>query len=163
MVLQPADLSKVFTRFDEGPVRTADTPPGARGDPQRFGREGGWIARYKRPGSAATQGPLVVESRVDVFGGSDGAEEEFDAYRDELESLGGGRWLSLPSLGADAIGVTSGESDAHSVRYFRLVWRDSNVAASLAVNGFEGRLRLVHALELAQKQQRRIRAASAGD
>lgn len=165
IVLQPADLPSVFTRFAEGPVRFADTPPGPRGDPQRFGRQGGWIARYRRGGSPATEGPLVVESRVDVFEEEDGAREEFDAYRDELEAQvgAGARWLEPPGLGSDAVGIAPADGGVpNSVRFFRLAWRDGNVAASLAVNGFQG-LRLAHVLGLARKQQRRISAASAED
>ena len=165
VVLQPADLSKAFVRFDEGPVRLADTPPGPRGDPERFGREGGWKARYRRPGSAATKGPLVVESRIDLFDGEDGAESEFDAYREELEAEAGGagRWLDVPRIGDDALAATSGSGMANSVRVFRLVWRDGNATASIAANGFEGRLRLADVLELVRKQQRRIAAALVTD
>jgi hypothetical protein len=165
VVLQPADLSKAFVRFDQGPVRLADTPPGPRGDPERFGREGGWKARYRRPGSPATKGPLVVESRIDLFEGEDGAKSEFDAYREELESEAGGagRWLDVPRIGDDAQAVTSGSGIANSVRVFRLVWRDGNVTAAIAVNGFEGKLRLADVLELGRKQQRRIAAALVTD
>ena len=165
VVLQPADLSKAFVRFDEGPVRLADTPPGPRGDPERFGREGGWKARYRRPGSAATKGPLVIESRIDLFDGEDGAESEFDAYREELgaEAGGAGRWLDVPRIGDDALAATSGSGMANSVRVFRLVWRDGNATASIAANGFEGRLRLADVLELVRKQQRRIAAALVTD
>jgi hypothetical protein len=166
VVLQPADLSKAFVRFDEGPVRLADTPPGPRGDPGRFGREGGWKARYRRPGSPVTKGPLVVESRIDLFNGEDGAKSEFDAYREELENEAGGagRWLDVPRLGDDALAASSGPSGvANSVRAFRLVWRDGNVTAAIAANGFQGRLRLADVLELARKQQRRIAAALVTD
>jgi hypothetical protein len=162
VVLQPADLSKPFVRFDEGPVRLADTPPGPRGDPQRFGRQGGWKARYRRPGSPATKGPLVVESRVDLFDGQDGAKSEFEAYQDELENevRRSGRWLDVPRLGDDAVAATTGTPDiANSVSVVRLVWRDGNVTAAIAANGFEGGLRLADVLELARKQQRRIAAA----
>jgi hypothetical protein len=162
VVLQPADLSKAFIRFDEGPVQLADTPPGPRGDPERFGRMGGWKARYRRPGSPATKGPLVVESRVDLFDGEDGAKSDFEAYEDELggEVDRGGRWLDVPPLGDDAIATTSGSLRvANSVRVIRLVWRDGNVTAAIAANGFAKGLRLVDALELARKQQRRIAGA----
>jgi hypothetical protein len=162
LVLQPTDLPRVFTRFDEGPVRIADTPPGPRGDPARFGREGGWIARYRRHGSATTEGPLVVESRVDLFEDEGGAQEEFDAYREELEGqLGiGGRRLEPSDLGAEAFGISSGGGASNTVRFFRVVWRDENVAASLNLNGFRG-LRLSHVLDLARKQQQRIERAFA--
>jgi hypothetical protein len=165
VVLQPADLSKAFVRFDEGPVRLADTPSGPRGDPQRFGREGGWKARYRRPGSPATEGPLVVESRIDLFDGEEGAKSEFDAYREELEREAGAAapWLDVPRIGDDALAATSGSGIANSVRVFRLVWRDGNATASIAANGFEGRLRLADVLELGRKQQRRIAAALVTD
>src|SRR5689334_17400820 len=67
LVLQPHDLSGPFTAFDVGRQVRLDQVPGPRGNPARFGREGGWKARYNRPGSPTTRGPLVVESRADVF------------------------------------------------------------------------------------------------
>ena len=35
--------------------------PGPRSDPERFGRLDGWIARFRRPGSPPTEGPLVID------------------------------------------------------------------------------------------------------
>jgi hypothetical protein len=166
VVLQPADLSNAFVRFDEGPVRLADTPPGPRSDPERFGREGGWKARYRRPGSGGTKGPLVVESRIDLFEDEDGAKSELEAYQAELESevRRGGRWLDVPRLGDDAVAATTGPPDiANSVRVVSVMWRDGNVTAAIAANGFEGKLRLVDVLQLARKQQRRIAAALTTD
>jgi hypothetical protein len=164
IVLQPKDLSRVFTRFDEGPVRMADTPPGPRGDLGRFGRQGGWKARYKRPGTHATSGALVVESRVDLFEGSSGAKQEFDAFREELEPAvagGRGRWIDVDRLGEEAVAATTGGTAANPVRSFTLVWRVGNVTASVTANGFAN-FRLAHVLELGRKQQRRIDSASAG-
>jgi hypothetical protein len=166
VVLQPADLPKAFVPFDIGPVRQGDTPPGPRVDPERFGREGGWKARYRRPGSSKTRGPLVVESRIDLFDGKDGAKSDFDAYREELEGdvRRAGRWLDVPPLGDDAVAATSGPPGIPgSVRVFRLVWRDGNVTAAIAANGFEGKLRFVDVVQLARKQQRRIAAAFVTD
>jgi hypothetical protein len=166
VVLQPADLSEAFVRFDEGPVRLADTPQGPRSDPERFGREGGWKARYRRPGSPRTKGPLVVESRIDLFEDEDGAKSELEAHQEELESdiRRGGRWLDVARLGEDAVAATTGSPDiANSVRVVRVVWRDGNVTAAIAANGFEGKLRLVDVLQLARKQQRRIAAALTTD
>ena len=66
--LQPRDLPSAFERFDEGAQVSLDRVPGPRYDTARFGRQGGWKARYRRAGTTATPGPLVVESRADVFG-----------------------------------------------------------------------------------------------
>ena len=68
--------------------RGRDQPSGQRSDPARFGRIDGWKARYRRPGTRQTEGPLVVESRADVFEDADGATSEFDAYGSELQDAG---------------------------------------------------------------------------
>jgi hypothetical protein len=73
LVLLASDLTPQFALFDDGPVQRRDTPPGPREDPNRFDREVGWKARFRRPGASRTPGPLVVESRADVFAGTDGA------------------------------------------------------------------------------------------
>jgi hypothetical protein len=162
IVLQPSDLPSVFQRFDEGRQGRAEQPGGLRGDPARFGRVEGWKARYRRPGSARTSGPLVIESRVDLFGDSDGATEELDT----LESGVDMRLLAqAPDLGDDAFAATvrqpSGVPGASGVRFYLVAWRQGNVTASVSVNGFEGRLELDDALALARKQQQRIESAAA--
>ena len=48
LVLQAEDVPREFERFDFGRTAQADLPAGARADPARFGREGGWKARYRR-------------------------------------------------------------------------------------------------------------------
>jgi hypothetical protein len=159
-VLQPADLPAVFERFDEGRVALADTPPGPRGDSARFGREDGWKSRYRRPGTSATAGPLVVESRVDVFEEEDGAERDLDAYRAEWSASGQDE--TELDLGDEAFSVTSLQPGTpRGVRFFQIAWRQANASASLTVNGFEGKLRLAEALALARKQERRIADAAA--
>jgi hypothetical protein len=40
--------------------------------------------------------------------------------------------------------------------YFTVAWRYGNVTASVAVDGFEGKLTLSEALAVARKQQQRI-------
>jgi hypothetical protein len=166
VVLQPDDLPVVFSRFDEGPLAIADAPTGDRADPARFGRIGGWKARYRRPGSAATVGPLVVESRADLFEGSGGAEQELDAHRRELApqalhpstlSL-----LEIEELGEQGIALTQAAGDAPGTLVSHtVVWRYGNVVASVTANGFGGKLRPAQVLDLAQAQQRRIAAAAA--
>lgn len=159
LVLQPADLPQTFTQFDEGAQASADAPQGTRADPARFGREGGWKARYRRSDNQDTSGVLVVESRVDLFEGQDGAEADLDAFRSDL---GRARALSAPELGDAAAATTLRQTGIIDVRYYTVVWRYRNVTASVLVSGFEGRVALDDALTLAERQQRRIENAAAG-
>lgn len=162
LVLQPGDLSSVFVRFDEGRQVRADQPAGVRSDPQRFGRKEGWKARYRRSGSAETAGPLVVESRADVFGSDEGAGDELEARASELDT-GPLQWRSLesPDLGDEAIARTLSQPGlGRGVRFYLVAWREDNVTASVLVNGFEGKMTLMDALELARKQQARIGKAA---
>lgn len=156
LVLQPADLPG-FTRFDVGPLVFGDARPGPRRDPERFGRERGWKARFKRSGSASTPGPLVVESRVDVFEGEAGARRDLDAYRAEFGRTAGARAVAPPQVGERAVAMTLRQALGRvSVRFFTIAWRDGNATASVTVSGFERKLRLRQALGLARKQERRI-------
>jgi hypothetical protein len=152
MVVKADDLPKVWIRFDEGRQVSADQPTGERSDPSRFGRVDGWKARYRRPGSPRTRGPLVIESRADVFEDEEGAREDFETYRDELAAAG--RSVEdEPGLGDEAIVSTLVQGD---VRFYLVLWRDRNAVASINVNGFERRLSRRDAIDLARKQQRRM-------
>lgn len=155
LVLQPRDLPRVFIQFDRGRQIMADRPSGARSDPARFGRLDGWKARYRRRGSAETRGPLVIESRADLFESSEGATEELEAI-DE----GGFRPLDDPRLGDDARAWSSFPGGAGAVRYFLVAWREDNVTALLLASGFEGKITLRDVLELARKQQGRMALAA---
>ncbi len=162
LVLKPEDLPKAFTRFDHGEQRLADVPPGPREDPARFGRQGGWKARYSRQGSAETRGPLVIESRVDLFRTVEGAEQDLAAYRTEFQQslrdvVGRGEFLADPNLGDDAVAATLLQGTGRTtVRFLYIAWRTSNATASLVVNGFEGKVTLEDALALARAQQEHI-------
>jgi hypothetical protein len=158
LVLQPSDLPRVFIRFDAGRQVSADAPPGRRADPSRFGRSGGWKARYRRPGSPRTAGPLVIESRVDLFESSEGAEDDVEAAREELGADGlGWKPIDEPGLGDESFAATFAEG---AVRYYLVFWRDANASATLNVNGFEGKLPLAEVLALARTQQERIARAA---
>lgn len=160
VVLQLDDLPELFQQFDEGPQGAAETTSGFRADPVRFGRIEGWKARYRRPGSDTTPGPLVIESRADLFEDAEGAAKDFDAYARELEQVRettGGRLLEGLELGEEAVGLTFRED---RVRFFRIAWRHANATALLFVNGFDGRFELADVVELARKQQRRLENAA---
>ncbi len=162
IVLQPEDLPPVFRRFDEGRQVLADNPGGSRSDRDRFGRRDGWKARYTRPGTQQTAGPLVVESRVDLFESSGGAEDDLAAARDDLteDEL---EWQPIdePGLGDESFAATVVQPGlGEGVRHYHVYWRSDNVTAFINVNGFEGRLALEDVLELARKQQGRISKAA---
>jgi hypothetical protein len=157
LVLQPDDLSGAFVRFDAGRQISADSPGGRRADPARFDRVGGWKARYHRRGTAQTLGPVVIDSRADLFESTDGAEEELEAALADLTD-DESRWspIAEPGLGDESFAATS---VGDGVRYFLVFWREDNATATLSVNGFDRRLALGEALELARKQERRLHRA----
>jgi hypothetical protein len=157
LVLQPSDLPPTFTRFDVGRIANLDVHPGPRADPHRFGRKGGWKARYKRSGSPTTRGPLVVESRADLFGGPGGAAKDLAAYEEEFSQTG--RSLTPPRLGAEARAMTFRQG---AVQFLTVAWRERNATGSVLVEGFAGHVELADALALARRQEARISAAVRG-
>jgi hypothetical protein len=164
LVLSFADVGKPFTQFDEGAQRRTDMAP-PRDDPDRFGREGGWKARFQRGGSVKTAGPLVIESRADLFESTGGANEDFDLYKEALDELAlgaaGQTVEPAPALGEEAHAVTFRQGlPPTAVRHYAVAWRQGNVTGYVLVNGFDRRLTLADAVELARKQENRIRLAS---
>jgi hypothetical protein len=161
LVLQPEDLPRAFVRFDEGRQVLADSPPGGRADPLRFDRIEGWKARYRRPGTTKSAGPLVIESRADLFEAAAGAEDDFEAARADLgASTLGWKPIDEPGLGDESFAATFAQGGAAGVRYYRIFWRDDNATAALEVNGFEGKLALAEVLALAREQQERMERAA---
>jgi hypothetical protein len=160
LVLQPSDLPPAFTRFDEGRQARIDQPGGTLADVRRFGREDGWKARYRRAGSPATKGPLVVESKVDVFEDGDGAHDELQARRSNLVE-----GLRLVQAGVDVgdesfVATGTEGSGRFAVRFYLVGWRHENATASVFANGFDGKLALGQVVDLARKQQGHLEAAS---
>jgi hypothetical protein len=163
LVLQPGDLSKVWQQFDEGKQVRADAPSGRRADPTRFDRKGGWKARYRRAGTPATPGPLVIESRADLFGDSDGAKKDFGTLADDLDAGLGGpvKRLEAPELGEEAVAAEALQGTGPAaVRFYSVAWRQDNVVAAMLVNGFARSLTFDDLLDLARKQQARIQRAA---
>ena len=158
LVLSQSDVGDEYNQFDRGSQQRADLSP-PRDDPNRFDREGGWKARFSRPGSRTTDGPLVVSSLADLFGSADGARKDFRLYEQQLADFeaNGGKKVDL-DLGDEAAAVTYSQGLApNAVRHYAIAWRRGNVTASLSVNGFK--LTREQAVALADKQDRRIRAA----
>jgi hypothetical protein len=166
LVLAPRDVP-ALRQFDVGPQVRLDNVAGPRKDPARFGREGGWKARYRRSGTRATEGPLVVESRADLFSSSSGAKRDLGAYEDEFREVINGapqlrQRIEAPTgLGDAAVAMTIRQPGAAAVRFFRIAWRDHNATASVLVEGFEGKLVFTDAVALARRQDAHLRAAVA--
>jgi hypothetical protein len=156
LVLQPRDLPRVFAVFDEGAQVKADQPSGSRGDPTRFGREGGWKSRYRRQGTLSTLGPLVIESRADRFKSSSGAKSDLEAIEQRQF-----KELDKPKLGDHARAWSLHQGPVgQGLRFYLVAWQEDNLTASILINGFEGKMTLEDALSLARKQQQRIAAAA---
>jgi hypothetical protein len=154
LVLRQQDLGSPFASFYSGRQTQLDNQGTSRADPTRDGREGGWVARFHRPGNAATAGPLVVESRIDVFKGESGAKHDIAAYRAMFgQSSGTGRRVLSPNVGDQAVGVTFVQPGSLPLRFYRIAWRYRNATASVTAEGFSRKLVLSNALELVRKQQ----------
>ncbi len=156
LVLQPADLPRGFIRFGEGPERRREHGGDVRSRMRGADvtARAGWHARYRRPGTAETRGPLVVESRVEVFEDTEDADGRLDSYRSEFGAAdlsGARRAVGDETIVARTIGV--------GARFFVVAWRYRNVAALVNVSGVRG-VNLDDALALARRQQRRVEAAA---
>lgn len=157
-VLQPDDLPPAWIRFDEGRQGVLERLRGNRADEARFGRLAGWKARYRKPGTAATRGPLVLDSRVDLFEDAGGAEEELAALRAE-PPLGAPVEGPSPRIGEETVILTLVEGTGiPKTRFWLVAWRQANVTGSVLGNGFANGFPLEQVVALARKQERRIAA-----
>jgi hypothetical protein len=146
LVLQPADLEGEYRRFDEGRLVRADEPRGSAG----------WKARYRWEGPAEAAVPLVVESRVDLFEGTEAAKDALRGARGLLE----GDSKEAAGLGDEgALTTFTREAEPVDVRFLVAVWRDRNVVVTLTLNGFDGTMSEDDLLALARKQASRLAGA----
>lgn len=149
-----------FTSFSKGPQVRLDNQGTVRANASRYGREGGWIIRLHPADSTSTTGPLVVESRADLFKTSGGAKSDFAAYRVMFSRLTEAHTeIAVRGLGQDAVGVTFTQPGGRTLRFFRIAWRSQNATASITVEGFDGQVSQDDALALAHKQEERIEGA----
>ena len=148
-VLQQEDLPDVFVSFDEGPLQQADSPRG----------QNGWKARYRRAGSPATTGPLVIESRVDRVADAEAAERVLAEVARRLRA-GGADDVEAEAVGEEAFAFRQREEAVNPVELFTIAWREANVVASITISGFAGKVTVDDALELARKQERRVADAA---
>ena len=158
-MLQQQDLGAPFRQFADGKQGHLDNQA-PRDDPARYGREGGWIARFNRPGTPKTRGPLVVESRADLFKSAGGAKKDLGAYRELFTSpaLSQRRVVTVPKIGDDVLAQTFVQPATKPLRFYRIAWRYRNATAAVTVEGFDGKVDAADAVALARKQQRRLAA-----
>lgn len=154
LVLQRGDLPGA-AQVENGAIGVADIVPGAREDPKRFGRRSGWIAAYR--------GAIRVTSTVDLFASEDGAKKDFDAYdvqfqEEIVDSEASERFIDVPKLGAGSLAVTIASG---GVRTSTIAWRDSNVTASVQLEGPASLVTTPRLVALARRQERRLAAAAA--
>jgi hypothetical protein len=157
LVLLPADLPG-FSQFALGPQVAADAHAGPRKDPVRFGRLGGFITRYRPADAAVGSGPLVIESRADLFASTSAAKQDLDAYSAEYEvtiAASGGKELGNVTVGDEARAFTFGGGADF---FYVVAWRTANATASVLVEG--SAVALDDALALARKQSVRLTAAA---
>ena len=156
-MLQRPDVP-AYAQFAEGAQVGADAHAGPRKDAARFGRLGGWIARYRPVDPGLRSGPLVIESRADLFPSSSAAKQDLDAYGAEYDAQvarSGGRRLAAPTIGDEALAFTfGGGADV----FYLVAWRLANASASVLIEG--SAVRLDDALALARTQAERIAAAA---
>jgi hypothetical protein len=132
-------------------ARSSSTTRAVRDVIGRFGRLGGWKARY-RAAPGTTSGLLVLESRVDVFESAGGAKRELAAFR--ADSASGTHAVDIGDGGARASAVQA--AFPRPVRIVVLSWRRDNAVATVTVNGVEGTLTDADVLELAEVQDARF-------
>lgn len=157
LVLQPGDLDREWSVFDSGAQEGPDSPTGPRAKPTRFGRLGGWKARFRRPGTPQTRGALVIESRADLFAGESGARQELQALRSEVaEEYEPSPPLTGSDVGEGRVAGTLVQPGNRPIRYFFVAWRQENAVGSILVSGFDTKIDVGDALELASKQAARM-------
>jgi hypothetical protein len=148
LVLQPRDLSRGFVSIGSGEENPLAAIDDREGPPK--GRTASWYADYRRPGGVAAPGPLIVQSRVEVFDGRGSAEV---AYSSAYHRISATRTVARLGDESGAAGQTS-----PGAQIYRIVWRRANVVAALVVTGLEHRLTLAQSARLAHAQDARIAA-----
>jgi hypothetical protein len=153
LVLRGSDLGGGYVSIGSGsrnPFTAGQT------DPQRFGREGGWFADYRRP-PPGTRGALIVQSEVDVFDDAKGASDELAADR---ERLGPVNATSISRIGDESFAARVQGSGSPPPLVYTVVWRQRNVASTLVVTGLKGKLEPKEPVALARRAAARVAAAT---
>jgi hypothetical protein len=159
LVLTKADLHGPFAPFSQGPTAGLDTQGTARANPERFGRKGGWIVRFRRT-AVSKAGAAIVVSTVDVFGDSGGARSDLNAYGHDFARQakdGLAKRLTVSHLGDRSAAVAVvGPGGGRS---FVVAWVERNATASVTAISVGKNLTLGDVVSLARRQQDKLQHA----
>jgi hypothetical protein len=163
LVLQSADLPRTLERFSfDHELRSAQSPVLA-GDSSRFGRQRGWVARYRRSGDPRVRGPLTVASTIEMFAGPGGASKYFDAVekRDqEVASTTGLKEVPVPTIGATSHALESARAPRGSIRYVIVTWREGRFVGSVSASGYAELMVVRDVVTLALSQEKRVKSVT---
>ena len=160
LVLQEADLPALKQYASEHQVRS-ELDPVLERDPTKFGRQGGWTARYQRP-TTSGRGPLTESSIATVFSDAHGARKYVAAVKGNQERTNiaaGLKEVEVPALGDETVAVASAKAPSRSVRSVLITWRDGRFVGSVTALGFAQQMNVADVVALARKQEKRIAAA----
>jgi hypothetical protein len=160
LVLQADDLPPLLERFSFEQELRSEQNPVLAGDPNRFDRQNGWVARYRRRGNPRAHGPLTVASTIEMFARSAGASQYLDAIEKsdkEVASANGLQEITVPAIGAKSHALASARSPRGSIRYVIVTWRDGRFVASVSASGYAELMSVADVVALARSQERRVR------
>lgn len=170
LVLQRADLPTGFA-FKSG--RYVSNAQAARESKEpilkfiRWGRINGYDADYEKPValSSLLKGPIIINSTANVYRRADGA------HRAYAEGVGPGLRKRDPQgkLKRLAVGASLGDEarlytytekrggGGFTIRVFAAYWRTGRFTARVITGGIEGGIAAESAVDLAKRQQARLR------
>jgi hypothetical protein len=131
-----AELGGAFEAFDVGETSLIDSLPPPQSARDRFGRLGGWKARY-RQSPQITTGILVVDSRIDLFPDAGAAASDVNAYvqRYTAQASTAGVPTASPPIGDATITLAIVPSDIAQVRSAMIAWRHGPFTGQVVVSG----------------------------
>lgn len=159
LVLQPSDVPNL-ERFANTREVSSEQSPALGGDPERFGRQGGWVARYR--GSGAANGPLLLASTVEMFDAADGAGKFFGEQRTRdkrVEAATGLTSVDIPRVGDESYAYATPHARPGTIRTVLVTWRDGRFVATALANGFAERMPVGVVPALVRRQDRRLAEA----
>ena len=158
LVLQPAELRGLDRFANEQEIMSQQSPVLGR-DPHRFGRQNGWVARYRR--LRGNDGPLTLASGVEAFGKSSGASDFFDEVTELNERNAAGSHMKAADgddLGDERRVLATPPGRPGSVRFVLAVWRTGRFVGSISASGYSGRISPADVIALVKRQDERLSA-----
>jgi hypothetical protein len=155
LVLQASDLPGAYSQVENGHGARFEVPPGRSART----RTTGWIARFR---AHATNVPLLIQSRVDVYPSEADARQQLADYTTSFSrtSGNGGGPTAVPAIGDGAQAFTVAQGIAPSTtQFFGIAWRHRNLVCFVQTEGVGRDATLAGTVVLARAQERRVAAA----